>query len=109
MIVLRKEGKKDYFLTGSYRPIALENTLAKVLEKRVADVMTEAAESCNLLPWNQMGARKKRSTLSAVDLLSSCMETAWKAQYGCVVSMLSLDLAGAFDNVSHGRLLHILQ
>ena len=55
-----------------------------------------------------MGARKKRSTLSAVDLLSSCVETAWKARRGCVVSMLSLDLAGAFDNVSHGRLLHIL-
>ena len=107
-IVLYKEGKKDYSLPSSYRPIALENSLAKVLEKRVANVMTEAAESHNLLPWNQMGARKKRSTLSVVDLLSFCVETAWKAQRGCVVSMLSLDLAGAFDNVSHGRLLHIL-
>src|SRR5207244_4470982 len=44
-IVLRKEGKKDYSLPSSYRPIALENTLAKVLEKRAADVMTEAAEN----------------------------------------------------------------
>ena len=49
-IVLRKEGKKDYSLPGSYRPIALKNTLAKMLEKRVADVMMEAAESHNLLP-----------------------------------------------------------
>ena len=70
--------------------------------------MTEAAESHDLLPWNQMGVRKKRSTLSAVDLLSSCVETAWKTRRGCVVSMLSLYLAGAFDNVSHERLLHIL-
>src|SRR5437763_15304225 len=71
-------------------------------------MMTKAAESHNLLPWNQMGARKKRSTLSAMDLLSSYMERAWKAQRGCVVSMLSLDLTGAFDNISHKRLLHIL-
>jgi hypothetical protein len=48
-IVLRKEGKKDYSLPGSYRPIALKNSLAKVLEKRVANVMAEAAESHNLL------------------------------------------------------------
>ena len=49
-IVLHKEGKKDYSLPSSYRPIALENTIAKVLEKRAADVMIEAAESHNLLP-----------------------------------------------------------
>src|SRR5437868_742262 len=55
-----------------------------------------------------MGARKKRSTLSAMDLLSSYVEMTWKAQHGCVVSMLSLDLAEAFDNISHKRLLHIL-
>ncbi|KAF2177767.1 hypothetical protein K469DRAFT_517512, partial [Zopfia rhizophila CBS 207.26] len=54
-IALRKEGKKDYSLPGSYRPIALENTLAKVIEKRVADLMAAAAEKHGLLPWNQMG------------------------------------------------------
>jgi hypothetical protein len=47
--------------------------------------------------------------MSAVDLLTSCVETAWKTKRGCVVSMLSLNLAGAFDNISHERLLHILR
>ena len=108
-IVLRKEGKKDYSLPGSYRPIALENTLAKVIEKIIADRISSAAEEHSLLPWNQMGARKQRSTLSAVGLLTSCVQTAWKARPGCIVSMLSLDLAGAFDNVSHERLLWILK
>ena len=56
-----------------------------------------------------MGARKQRSTLTAVGLLTSCVQTAWKARPGCVVSMLSLDLANAFDNVSHERLLWILK
>ena len=48
--VLYKKGKKDYSLLGSYRPIALENTLAKVLEKYIANVMSKAAEEHGLLP-----------------------------------------------------------
>jgi len=43
-IVLYKEGKKDYSLLGSYRPITLENTLAKVLEKHIANIISKAAE-----------------------------------------------------------------
>ena len=35
--ILKKEGKKDYSLPQSYRPIALENALAKLYEKIVAD------------------------------------------------------------------------
>jgi hypothetical protein len=108
-VVLKKEQKKDYSLPSSYRPIALEDTLAKLLEKLLADKLAQAAEEHNLLPWNQMGARKYRSTLSAISLLAACVQTAWKAKPGCVVSMLSLDLAGAFDNVSHERLLWILR
>ena len=72
-VVLRKDRKKDYSLPGSYRPIALENTLAKVIEKILADCISSAAEEHLLLPWNQMGARKQRSTLSAVGLLTSCI------------------------------------
>jgi len=49
-VVLRKEGKKDYSLLGSYRPITLKNTLAKVLEKYVANIILEAAEEYRLLP-----------------------------------------------------------
>jgi len=49
-IVLRKKGKKDYSLLGSYKLIALKNTLAKVLEKHVANIILEAAEEHKLLP-----------------------------------------------------------
>jgi hypothetical protein len=108
-IALRKEGKKDYTIPSSYRPIALENSLAKLIEKVLAVVLTDTAEKFNLLPWNQMGARKKRSTLSALEVLTDSVQTAWRARSGCVVSMLSLDLSGAFDNVSQERLLWILK
>jgi len=49
-IVLRKERKKDYSLLGSYRPIALKNTLVKVLKKHVANIISKAAEEHRLLP-----------------------------------------------------------
>jgi len=51
-VVLYKKEKKDYSLLGSYRPIAFKNTLAKVLEKYIANIMLEAAEEHRLLPWN---------------------------------------------------------
>jgi hypothetical protein len=109
IITLRKEGKKDYSLPGSYRPIALENTLAKVVEKVLATRLSSAAEEHALLPWTQMGARKERSAMSAIGLITSCVHTAWRAKPGSVVSMLSLDLAGAFDNVHPTKLLEILR
>ena len=48
--VLRKDGKKDYSLPGSYRLIALENTLAKVIERALANRIASAAEAEGLLP-----------------------------------------------------------
>ena len=47
--VLWKERKKDYFLPSSYRPIALENSLAKVLEKIVANRVAQVTKEHNLL------------------------------------------------------------
>jgi len=78
------------------------------VEKIVAEILTDIAEKHNLILWNQMGARKRRSTLSAIELLIGCIQIAWKTKKFKVVTLLSLDLAGAFDNVSHTRLLHIL-
>ena len=49
-VTLRKEAKRDYSLPSSYRLIALENTLAKVVEKVIAIRLSRAAEEHNLLP-----------------------------------------------------------
>ena len=56
-VVLRKPQKADYSLAGEYRPIALLNTIGKILERIVATRITEAAETHNLLLNMQMGAR----------------------------------------------------
>lgn len=75
-VTLRKEAKKDYSLPGSYRPIAVENALTKVIEKVVADRISAAAEIHLLLPWNQTGGRRGRSTISTLSLLTSSVQTA---------------------------------
>jgi len=49
-VVLCKEGKKDYSFLGSYRLITLKNTLVKVLEKHVANIISKAAEEYRLFP-----------------------------------------------------------
>jgi len=48
-VILRKEGKADYLIPGSYRPIALENTLSKILEKVIADYIADMVEEYALL------------------------------------------------------------
>jgi len=47
-VALRKKGKKNYSLLGSYRPITFKNILAKVLEKYIANIMSEVAEKHRL-------------------------------------------------------------
>jgi hypothetical protein len=49
-IVIHKESKKDYSLPDNYRPIALKNTLAKVVKKILATRLNRAAEEHGLLP-----------------------------------------------------------
>src|SRR6266571_3883548 len=49
-VILYKEGKADYLLSGSYRPIALKNTLSKILERIIAEYIVNIAEEHTLLP-----------------------------------------------------------
>ena len=49
MFILYKEGKADYLFLGSYRPIALENTLSKILERVIVDCMVDIAKEYALL------------------------------------------------------------
>ena len=49
MFILRKEGKADYLFLGSYRPITLENTLSKILERVIANRIVDTAKEHALL------------------------------------------------------------
>jgi len=108
-VVLRKEGKVDYLIPGSYRPIALENTLSKILEKVIADHIVDTAKEHALLPQSQMEARKNRLTLLVLTLLATTIKSVWAMRRDFIVLMLSLDISGAYNNVLYKRLLYILR
>ena len=48
-MILRKPGKPDYTVAKAYRPIALENTLDKVIKKVVVDCLLATIEEYALL------------------------------------------------------------
>jgi hypothetical protein len=105
-VVLIKLQKPAHDVAKVCRPIALLNTLGKVLEEIFAWRMSALAEEHHLLPTTQMGARPGRSTVTALEMLTEQIRTVWGNDTTLVVSMLSLDISGAFDNVSHHRLIH---
>lgn len=59
--MLKKPGKGDYTSPSAYRPIALLNTLGKVLEAVISNRIKFIAETYNLLPDTQYGARTGRA------------------------------------------------
>ncbi|KAI1829205.1 hypothetical protein DTO027I6_9898 [Penicillium roqueforti] len=89
-VVLRKQGKSDYQLAKSYRPVALLNTLGKFLEA------------------THLGGRRGISTDHAIHNMIDRIKTAW-GKGKPVVPLLMLDVSGAYDTVSHDRLLHNLR
>ena len=91
----------------AYRPISLLNTLGKALESILAQRIAYAVEKHRLLPKGHLGGRKGMSAEHALHGLVEKVYQAWNA--GDVASLLLLDVSGAFDHVSHVRLLHNLR
>ena len=107
-MVLPKPGKTaaQRETPGAYRPIALLNCIGKVLERVMADRLSEAAEARGLFPDGQFGNRKGRSTEAAVKFTIQAVRAAWRA--GGTASLLQVDLQDAFDCVHHGALIGTL-
>lgn len=102
-VTLRKPGKSDYAVPKAYRPVALEETLGKVLESVVATRIADLAEEHGLLPANQFGGRPGRTTTDAVLFLTQKIKDAWRT--GKVASLLLMDISQAFPTVPHPTLL----
>lgn len=108
-MILRKPYKPDYIDPKVYRPISLLNTLGKALEAIIAKRIRFLAEIYTLLPSTQIGARKQRSVDTALHLLLEKIYTVWAGNKQRVVTLLSLDVASAFDRVSQARLTYNLR
>ena len=77
-VVLRKPGKPRYDIPKAYRPIALLNTMSKVLTALMAELMTFYTETHQLLPAHHFGGRPGRTTTDAVHLLIHKIKDAWR-------------------------------
>ena len=104
--VLRKPGKSKYTEPEAFRPVALLNTIGKALESVVAQRLSYAVERFRLLPKNHLGGRKVISCEHVLQIVVDRITKAWRK--GRSVSLLLLDVSGAYNNVSHRRLLHNL-
>lgn len=91
---------------SSWRPIAIESCLGKVLEKIVANRLTDFAMQRKLVPDTQFGGLPGRSTTIALRLLISLVYAAWTT--GFRATLLSLDIKGAFPRVDREVLLRNL-
>jgi exonuclease III len=77
-IVLRKPGKPRYDIPKAYRPIALFNTLWKLLTSVVVEHITYLAEKHQLLLKHHFGGRPGWSTTDAMHLLTYKIKQAWR-------------------------------
>ena len=106
-VVLRKPGKPSYEVPKAYRPIALLSCMAKVLTSVVTEIISDLVEIHHLLPKTHFGGRPGRTTTDAVHYLIHKIKTAWRNEE--VVSVLFLDVEGAFPNAVTDRLIHNLK
>jgi hypothetical protein len=107
MVILRKPSRPDYTKAKAYRPIALENTLGKVMENIIAETISYLTETHELLPSHHFGGRPGRSAEDAMMILSESIHRAWREKK--VYTAIFMDVAGAFYNVHHKRLIHNLR
>jgi hypothetical protein len=64
-----------YDTPGAWRPIALLNTIGKLIEAIIVKRIQGVAERHRLFPSTQMGARRARSMETALELLTEQIHT----------------------------------
>jgi ribonuclease HI len=103
-VVLKKPGKPDYTLPNAWRPVVLSNGCARLLNACITEDVAVMCEKADILPRNHFGRRAGRSTTDAVLHLVKIVKDEWRK--GKVVSLLSLDVKGAFPSTAIDRLIH---
>lgn len=105
IIPLQKPGRPigDYTLASSYRPISLLCILSKALEAIIASRISYMVEEYGLVPSNHLGQKKCRSAVQALVIVQEQIWQAWQSRE--ILSLVSIDIKGAYNGVSKIRLL----
>ncbi|KAJ1307070.1 hypothetical protein OPQ81_008049 [Rhizoctonia solani] len=102
-----KPRRNDMSHPKNYRPIALLETLSKLLEKIVTRRLIFEAGAHNIIPHSQFGGRDMSSCTDAALCMIHDIRSAWS--HNQVASLLTLDVSGYFNNIDHARLLYTLE
>ena len=105
-VVIRKPGRPDYSAPKAYRPIALLDTMSKILSACVAEDLTWITTQHNLLPHTHFGGLPGRSTTDSLHLLTKFVHDAWAHPTDNHVSMMFMDVKAAFPSVVPEQLFH---
>ena len=106
-VVLQKSGKPRYDTPKAYRPIALLNTMSKVLTAIMVDMMAFYTEAHQLLPAHHFGGRPGRTNMDAIHLLVHKIKDSWRKKQ--VMAVLFLDIEGTFPNAVTSKLIHSMR
>jgi len=105
-VVIRKPGWPDYSTPKAYRPIALLDTMSKILSACVAEGLVWITNKHNLLPSTHFRGLPGCSTTDSLHLLTKFVHDAWAHPTDHYVSLLFLDVKAAFPSVVPERLFH---
>ena len=106
-IILLPKPNKDLHDVTSYRPITLLSCLGKLMERVVKHRLALFAESHHLLPTNQAGFRRGRSTTD--NLLHLTHDIYSNLHHSRKMALVVFDIKQAFDSVWHQGLLFKLK
>ena len=105
IILFHKSGKPSK-LPSSYRPISLLSSIAKLFEILYLPRLLKVIDAKKIIPDQQFGFRKKHSTLEQLHRVTNFIEKALENGHYCAAAFL--DVAQAFDKVSHKLLIQML-
>jgi hypothetical protein len=119
IIPLHKGGGKDRTEPSSYRPVALLPVASKIMEKIVYEQLRQHVETHDLLPQQQHGFRRCRSTTTALtaavyswarsmDLGKAATRNRLEGE-GQHCAVTAFDFSAAFDTISVDQMLEKLR
>ena len=89
---------------SNYRPISLTSNVSKIFEKLICEKIMKFCRQHNIISGNQHGFMSMRSTLT--QLFSSLNLYTTEIDLRNCIDVIYLDLAKAFDSVSHPKMIH---
>jgi Reverse transcriptase (RNA-dependent DNA polymerase) len=106
VIPILKKGKDPTNAT-SYRPISLTSCVCKVMEKLINRRLVFVLESKQLIPDQQYGFKKERSTKDVLKILTTDIIETFRERKHLVLT--SLDISKAYDTCWRYRIIKTLK